>query len=216
MLKRLFVSGIGTDIGKTIVSAVLTEALHADYWKPIQAGGINCTDSMTVQSLISNPYSKIHPETYLLQTPASPHYAAELENIDISLDKIQLPNTYNNCIVIEGAGGLLVPLNHNTLIIDLIEQLNAEVVLVVKNYLGSINHTLLSVEALKQRNIPIVGIVFNGETAPHAEEYVLEYSRLKCLAKVRHEPQLSKEIVKQYAQKIDKRLLLNNSLIHYF
>ena len=209
-MNKLFISGIGTDVGKTVVSAVLAEALHADYWKPIQAGGLDCTDSMTVQSLISNPYSKIHPETYLLQTPASPHYAAELENIDIDLDKIQLPNTNNSAIVIEGAGGLLVPLNKNALIIDLIKQLNAQVVLVVRNYLGSINHSLLSIEVLKQQNIPIVGIVFNGNPTPHAEEYILKYSSLKCLAKVTHQPQLSKEIVQQFAQKIDKRLLLNN------
>lgn len=207
-MKKLFVTGIGTDIGKTIISAILTETLEADYWKPIQAGSIDYTDSMAVQALISNPYSKIHPEAYLLQTPASPHYAAELENISIDLSSIKIADTSNKHIVIEGAGGLMVPLNKNELIIDLIKQLEAEVVIVVKNYLGSINHTLMTIAVLQQQNIPIVGIIFNGETVAHAEDYILKYSGLKCLAKVMHEPQITKEIVQQYTSKIDKLTLL--------
>ncbi len=211
-MKKLFVTGIGTDIGKTIVSAILTEALAADYWKPVQAGSIDYTDSMAVQALISNPYSKIHSEAYLLQTPASPHYAAELENTDIDLQSIKLPVTTNKCIIIEGAGGLMVPLNKDELIIDLIKQLEAEVVIVVKNYLGSINHTLMTVAVLQQQNIPIAGIIFNDETVAHAETYILQYSGLKCLAKVMHEPQITKEIVQQYALAIDKVVLLNDEI----
>lgn len=207
-MKKLFVTGIGTDIGKTVISAILTEVLEADYWKPIQAGSTHYTDSMTVQALISNPYSKIHPEAYLLQTPSSPHYAAELENITIDLKSIKLPITSNKYMIIEGAGGVMVPLNKNELIIDLIKQLNSEVVIVVKNYLGSINHTLMTVAVLQQQNIPIAGIIFNGEAVPHAEDYILKYSGLKCLAKVMHEPQLSKEIVQQYVPQIDKLTLL--------
>ncbi|MFH0867509.1 MAG: dethiobiotin synthase, partial [Bacteroidota bacterium] len=134
-MKNYFVTGIGTDVGKTIVSAILCEALQADYWKPVQCGSLDHTDSDVVRNLLSNNKSNIHPEIYRLKTAASPYHAATLENVYIDPGKIILPKT-NNDLIIEGAGGLMVPLNDNYLMIDLIKKLNAEVILVSQNYLG--------------------------------------------------------------------------------
>jgi dethiobiotin synthetase len=181
--KPLFVTGIGTGIGKTLISAILVEKLKADYWKPIQSGDLDQSDTMKVKQLVSNTKSIYHPEAYRLTQPYSPHKSAELDGITIEEAKIKMPVT-DNILLIEGAGGLMVPLNNHCLMIDLIVQLNAEVVLVSQNYLGSINHTLLSVEALKQRNIPVKGIIFNGETNPSTEDYILTYTGLKLLGHI--------------------------------
>ena len=182
-MKKYFVTGIGTDIGKTIVSAILCEALEADYWKPVQSGSLDHTDSDEIRDLISNSKSRIFPEAYRLPSPLSPHASAERAGIQIHAEKIMLPET-SNTLVIEGAGGLMVPLNHQTLLIDLLSVLKAEIILVSRNYLGSINHTLLSWEALKKRQLPVYGIVFNGEANPETEEFILEYTRLPLLGRV--------------------------------
>ena len=147
---RLFVTGIGTEVGKTVIAAILTEALEADYWKPVQAGDLDYSDTHKVRDLVSNDKSVFHPETHALHHPMSPHAAAERDGVEISLDDFQLPQTENNLIV-EGAGGLMVPLNSKDCIIDLIEKLDIEVVLVSRTYLGSINHTLLSVEGIAKQ-----------------------------------------------------------------
>lgn len=199
MSKKIFVTGIGTDVGKTIASAILSEALEADYWKPIQAGNIEDSDTITVKNLISNTKSVFHKEAYLLKTPASPHDAAAKENIEIDPKIIVIPFTENN-LIIEGAGGLMVPLNNNFLVIDLIQKLEAEVVLVSRNYLGSINHTLLSVEVLKQRNIPVKGIIFNGEKYPEGENFILNYTGLKKLGHIFPEKYFDKNLIKKYAE----------------
>ncbi|RYE29878.1 MAG: dethiobiotin synthase [Sphingobacteriaceae bacterium] len=159
--KPLFVTGIGTGVGKTYVAANLVETLQADYWKPVQSGDLDASDTMKVRSLVKNKKSVFHPETYRLTQPFSPHKSAELDGIRIEPQQFILPKTTNQ-LIIEGAGGLMVPLNDEFLMINLITQLQAEVVLVVMHYLGSINHTLLSVEALKNRNLPINRVVFNG------------------------------------------------------
>ena len=153
---KLFVTGIGTDVGKTVISAVLTEKLGADYWKPVQAGDLDNSDTIKVKELVSNSQSVFHDESFRLNHPMSPHAAAQREGVEINLDDFKIPETANN-LVIEGAGGLMVPLNDRDCLIDLIETLGAEVVLVSRNYLGSINHTLLSIEALKSRGIPVRG-----------------------------------------------------------
>jgi dethiobiotin synthetase len=181
--KPLFVTGIGTGIGKTLISAILVEKLKADYWKPVQSGDLDQSDTMKVQQLVSNKKSVFHPEAYQLTQPYSPHKSADLDGITIEEAKIKMPVT-DNILLIEGAGGLMVPLNNHYLMIDLIVQLNAEVVLVSQNYLGSINHTLLSAEALKQRNVPVKGIIFNGETNPSTEDYILTYTGLKPLGHI--------------------------------
>lgn len=171
MQKPIFITGIGTGIGKTVTSAVLVEKLKADYWKPIQSGDLDETDTDRVKSLVSNSKSFFHPESYRLTQPFSPHKSAALDNVHISIDSIILPQT-NNHLIIEGAGGLMVPLNDNDLIIDLIKKLDAEVVLVSQNYLGSINHTLLSADALRSRNIPLKMIAMCGKRDESTEQII--------------------------------------------
>jgi dethiobiotin synthetase len=178
-----FVSGIGTGIGKTIAAAVLVEKLKADYWKPIQSGDLDKSDSSAIRELISNKDSKIHPETYRLTQPFSPHKSAAIDKLSIEPDSIILPQT-NNSLVIEGAGGLMVPLNDRFLMIDLIKKLNVPVILVSQNYLGSINHTLLSIEVLKQYEIPIRGIIFNGVKDIYSKDFILQYSEVALLGHI--------------------------------
>ena len=137
--RPIFITGIGTGIGKTVVAAILTESLKADYWKPVQSGDLDNSDTMKVKSLISNDKTIFHSETFRLTHPFSPHKSAALDGIEISLNDFKLPETTNS-LIIEGAGGLMVPLNDKDLMIDLIKKLNAEVVLVIQHYLGSINH----------------------------------------------------------------------------
>lgn len=169
--KPIFITGIGTGIGKTVTSAVLVEKLKADYWKPIQSGDLDETDTDRVRSLVSNQVSVFHPEAYRLTQPFSPHKSAAIDNLIISMDSIDLPQT-NNQLIIEGAGGLMVPLNNEDLIIDLIKKLDAEVVLVSQNYLGSINHTLLSADALKSRGISIKMIAMCGNRDESSEQII--------------------------------------------
>ena len=196
---RLFVTGIGTEVGKTIVSAILTEALKADYWKPVQAGDLDWNDTKKVQSLISNTESYFHKEAFRLKHPMSPHAAAKRDGVDIQLKDIQTPETSNH-LIIEGAGGLMVPLNNNACIIDMIPPLDCEVVLVSRNYLGSINHTLLSIEALQQRNIPIKGIIFNGQENKDTESVILKMTGVSLLGRVDEETIFNKATIIKYAQ----------------
>ncbi|WP_312312807.1 dethiobiotin synthase [Empedobacter brevis] len=173
MNKKLFVTGIGTGIGKTIVSAILTEALQADYWKPVQSGDLDRSDSELVKSLTSGNII-IHQERYQLQLAASPHQSAKKENIEIKLTDFSLPVTSNHLIV-EGAGGLFVPLNEKEFMLDVIQHLNLPVVVVSTNYLGCINHTLLTIEALKNRGILIDLFVFNGEFDEDTHQIILKH-----------------------------------------
>ena len=196
---RLFVTGIGTEVGKTVISAILTEALEADYWKPVQAGDLDYSDTHKVKDLVSNSNSVFHCETHALNHPMSPHAAAERDGVEISLNDFKIPHTDNN-LVIEGAGGLMVPLNKRDCMIDLIEGLGVEAVLVSRNYLGSINHTLLSVEALKSRGIAIKGIIFNDEENAETESVILEMTGLQCLGRVGMIKDLSKESVAKCAE----------------
>lgn len=210
-MKGIFVTGIGTDVGKTIISAILTEALQADYWKPIQSGDLDNTDAMKIQRWISNTRTRIHPEAYRLRTPMSPHAAAEIDGIRIELNNIQLPIT-NNFLVVEGAGGLLVPLNDTDNIIDLIQHLQLPVVLISRHYLGSINHTLLSIEALQHRNITIAGIIFNGEEHPTTESIIAQRSGVPVLGRVGDMGEVNQENVRTWAERLKptlEKLFLN-------
>ncbi len=211
MNKQLIVAGIGTEIGKTVASAVLVEALQADYWKPIQSGGLDDSDTDTVRRLISNPMSCFHPEAYRLTQPLSPHAAAEIDGITIELDRFSIPKTKNN-LIIELAGGLMVPLNSHDLTIDLVKKLNLPVVLVSRNYLGSINHTLLSVEACRSRTIPLVGILFNGPTVPSTETFILNYTGLPCLGRIGQEEAITKEVVIKYAGLLNQTCNISKTL----
>jgi dethiobiotin synthetase len=196
----LVVAGIGTGIGKTLIAAILTEALEADYWKPVQAGNPEHTDTDEVRSLISNNKTVFHPEAYRLNQPLSPHAAAKLDNIEIDTAKLDLPVTQNR-LIIELAGGLMVPLNKNELNSDLLVKWNAPVVLVSQNYLGSINHTLLSVDLLKNKNITIAGIIFNGEPNIETEKFILHYTAANCIANIQPQSHISKSTVTALATK---------------
>jgi dethiobiotin synthetase len=196
----LFITGIGTDIGKTVASAVLVEKLQADYWKPVQSGDLHHTDTMKVQALITNSTSKFHPETYRLTQPFSPHKSAHLDNLQISLSEFALPQTSNR-LLIEGAGGLMVPLNSKDMVVDLVQHLKAEVVLVVKHYLGSINHTLLSLELLKQRGIELHSIIYNGPVDDYSETIINSYS--SNISRIDQLNNLDKETISQQARTIN-------------
>ena len=190
----IFVTGIGTGIGKTIISAIITEKLKADYWKPVQSGDLDNSDTLKVQSLISNNVSHFFPEAYRLTQPYSPHKSAAMDKVVIDLQNIIVPQT-DNQLVIEGAGGLMVPLNDNFLIIDVIKQINARVILVSQNYLGSINHTLLSLLALKKYNIPVMGIVFNGDKDIYSKTYILNYSGVEELGHIPAYDNVNKKMI---------------------
>ena len=205
MSKIYFVTGIGTEIGKTMISAFLVEKLNADYWKPIQSGDLDSSDSMKVKSLISNPKTVFHPETYRLTQPFSPHHSANLDGIKIELNNFIIPQTENN-LIIEGAGGLMVPLNDKDLIIDLIKKLDVEVILVSKNYLGSINHTLLSIEVLKSRNIKIKGIIFNGDENLSTQNIIIKMTGIKVIANIPQLEKLDKMSLKDLVDKVDLAL----------
>lgn len=194
---KLFITGIGTDVGKTITSAIVTQALDADYWKPVQAGDIDNSDSHKIQRYICNDKTIIHENSYKLNTPASPHLAAAIDGITIDLKKIVEPKTKNH-LVIEGAGGLLVPLNDTDNIIDLIQP-DYKIILVSRHYLGSINHTLLSFEALKSRNLKVAGIIFSGNENKATEEIILNKTKAKFIGRIDDEPYFDQNVIQYYA-----------------
>lgn len=202
---KIFITGIGTDVGKTIASAIVVEALEADYWKPIQAGDIDDSDSHKIQRYITNNKTVIHRNSYKLNTPASPHYAAEVDGIKIELAKIIEPKTSNN-LVIEGAGGVLVPLNDADSIIDLIQK-KYKVIVVSRHYLGSINHTLLTIEALKTRNIPVAGIIFSGDENKSTEGIIIKKTNCKYIGRIDNEPYFDANVISYYADKFRENLL---------
>lgn len=202
---KIFVTGIGTDVGKTITSAIVTEALEADYWKPIQAGDLANSDSHKIKKYISNGKTVIHPSAYTLNTPASPHLAAALDNVSIDVSKIREPKTKNH-LVVEGAGGLLVPLNDTATIADIILS-DYKVIIVSRHYLGSINHTLLTCEVLKSRGIPVAGILFNGDQNASSEEIILNKTGIPMIGRIDNEPYFDENVVKYYADEFKEKLL---------
>ena len=202
---KIFITGIGTDVGKTIASAIVVEALEADYWKPIQAGDIDNSDSHKIQRYISNDKTVIHNNSYKLNTPASPHYAAEVDGTKIELAKIIEPKTSNN-LVIEGAGGVLVPLNDADSIVDLIQK-EYKTIVVSRHYLGSINHTLLTIEALKTRNISVAGIIFSGDENKATEEIIIKKTNCNYIGRIDNEPYFDGNVISYYANKFRENLL---------
>lgn len=202
--KQIFIAGIGTEVGKTVISAIFVEALQSDYLKPIQSGDLHYTDTHKVQEW-TDTKGTFHNEVYRLNNPLSPHTSAELDNIKIDLNKIILPET-ENPLVIEGAGGLLVPLNDKEHLTNLIKKLNVPVVLVSRNYLGSINHSLMTYEILKQYEIPMLGWVFNGPKNESGKAYILNYTQLPVLLEVEEEPRVDTAMVKKYAKQLKQNL----------
>jgi len=226
----IFVTGIGTGIGKTLVSAIITEALQADYWKPIQAGYDNGTDSEWIKEVLDNNKSKIHTEAYKLKLAASPHIAAREEGLRIDLDVIlnaykkikqkeliinndaptsdDQPSAILHCTsyILEGAGGLLVPLNEKEFVIDLIRKLNAKVILVSRNYLGSINHSLLTAAICKRENIDVIGWVFSDQYLSYEDE-IVTWSGFPKICSIPYSEKTDKNFVSQQAQVIKSKLL---------
>ncbi len=202
---KLFISGISTDVGKTIASSIIVEALEADYWKPIHAGDLDNSDSHKIRSYISNDKTVIHENSYKLNTPASPHFSAELDGITIDLKQIKEPDTKNH-LVIEGAGGVLVPLNDTYCVVDLIDK-EYKVIVVSRHYLGSINHTLLTIEALKNRNLDISGIIFSGDENKATESIILNKTGVKCIGRIEQEPYFDQNVIKEYANLFRENLL---------
>lgn len=204
-IMKLFITGIGTDVGKTIASAIVVEAIQADYWKPIQAGDLDTSDTHKIKQYITNSVTVFHPNSYALNTPASPHFAAEKDGMIIQLEQILEPVTENH-LVIEGAGGILVPLNNEATIVDLIQP-DYKVIVVSRHYLGSINHTLLTIEALQNRKIPIAGIIFNGDANEATEAIILSKTQLTCLGRIENEPYFDANVIRYYADKFKESLI---------
>jgi dethiobiotin synthetase len=194
---KLFITGIGTDVGKTIASSIIVEALEADYWKPIQAGDLENSDSHKVEKYISNNKTKFHKNSYALNTPASPHLAAEIDGITIDIHKIIEPKTKNH-LVVEGAGGIYVPLNNSDCVIDLIQP-DYKVIVVSRHYLGSINHTLMTIEILKSRNLNVAGIIFSGDENKSTESIILEKTNIPMIGRIDNEPYFDQNVIKYYA-----------------
>jgi len=203
MKKNIFVTGISTEVGKTLISAILVEALNADYWKPIQAGELDFSDVDTVKSLVSNKKSKFYPITYALNTPMSPHAAADIDGVVVETNKIIKPTTDNH-LIIEGAGGILVPINSGETILDIIPQ-EFTVVVVSRHYLGSINHTLMTLELLKHKGFKIA-LIFSGNEHNSTEDIIKKMSGVKVIGRVDEEEVIDKTVVKKYADLFKENL----------
>lgn len=175
---KYFITAIDTDVGKTIISAIVVKALGAAYWKPIQCGDLVFSDTMKVESLVENVST--FSEAYALEFPLSPHESARLSDVKVNMEKFSLPK--ERPIVVEGAGGLMVPLNdQGDLVIDIAKKIDAQIIVVIKNYLGSINHSLLTIDYLKRNNYNIKGLVINGESTPSSERIIEKISGCKIL-----------------------------------
>lgn len=203
-MNTYFITGISTDVGKTVASAIITEALEADYWKPIQAGDLDNCDTMKVERLVSNSKSKFHPNSFALNTPMSPHAAAEIDAISVEVSKIKRPETTNN-LVIEGAGGLLAPINNTETILDLIKPTD-KVIVVSRHYLGSINHSLLTINALKEKGFQ-VAVLFSGDAHPSTESIIKKMTDMTIIGRINEEPYFDKNVVKEYANTFRDNLL---------
>ena len=199
-----FITGISTEVGKTMSSAIVVESLQADYWKPIQSGDLDNSDTMKVKSLISNSISTFFPSSYEFDYPASPHLSAQMEGRHIELAHIKRPHS-SNTLVIEGAGGLFVPLNERNTILDLMLHTD-KIVLISRHYLGSINHTMLSVEALQRRGLNIFGIIFSGEENTATESWIASYTQIPIIGRIEEEPFFDKNTIKKYADLFKKKL----------
>lgn len=203
--KAYFITGIGTDVGKTVVSSIFAQALKATYWKPVQAGDLEFSDSMKVQINCTDEVTFL-PERYRLKTAASPHLAAQIDGVEIQINDFQVPDVDTN-LLIEGAGGLFVPLNDAGLLyIDLIQKFNLPVILVSRHYLGSINHTLLSLEALKYRNIDVEIIVFVGDENPATESVILNHYPVQKVIRIPMTDEVNREFIRNQAIEIQYKI----------
>lgn len=198
-MSNFLIAGSGTNVGKTVVAAILTTLLKGAYWKPIECGD---SDTAVLQNLIHSP---IYPPAYSLKAPLSPHHASRLENVTIDLNAFTLPQT-NTHLIIESVGGVLVPLTRHLLSLDLFMRWECRWVIVSRHYLGSINHTLLTIEVLKSYQIPIAGIIFNGEPDPETESAILEMTDLPYLGSLLPEENITFTTIQKYAKQWQNRI----------
>ena len=188
-MSGVFISGTDTDVGKTVVCSWLMAHSNAQYWKPIQSGLLDETDLAKVKRLSGAPANRFSPETYRLQQPLSPHASAKIDGVTVEIETLvsrfkELKNEFTTPLIVEGAGGLLVPMNDDDLIVDLAFHLQLPVILVARSGLGTINHTLLSLEALHKRAVPVAGVIMNGPPNPSNVDAVTRYGRTKVLAEL--------------------------------
>lgn len=184
-VRHVFVAGTDTDVGKTVISAILTAGLSANYWKPVQCGLDGKSDRELVQEMTRLQDEHFYEETYRFAQPLSPHAAAEIENVVIDMGKIRLPDdSFEKTLIVEGAGGLMVPLNDTCFMIDLVKKLGMPVLLVARSTLGTINHTLLSLEALRSRGIAVLGVVMNGPCNRGNREALEKFGKIPVLAEI--------------------------------
>jgi dethiobiotin synthase len=200
-MRAYVVVGISTGVGKTLASAILCKALNAAYWKPVQTGWLSGNGDSDTRDVMALAGCKSFPEAYLFNEPLSPHAAAKIDGAEIDENLIQLPE-YDGSLIIEGAGGLMVPLNSRKLYIDLLAQWKLPVILVLRHYLGNINHTLLSLEALKCREIPIAGLIEQGDPLPDTMEAIHQFGGIKTLLSIPELPSINKEVISAYASKL--------------
>jgi dethiobiotin synthetase len=196
--RAIGVTGIGTDVGKTVVSSILVQALDAAYWKPVQAGDLYYSDSDKIRG--KTDVQLIFPERHRLNTPMSPHAAAKIDNVEISLSDFSIPD-YSGTLIVEGAGGIMVPLNDKgDLIGDLYKHLNIPVVVVSRHYLGSINHTLLTLEYLKQKEIDVIGLIFVGEENVSTQSLIISQYSIPWVQRIPETDSLDKEFIREQAE----------------
>lgn len=187
-MKGVFVTGTDTGIGKTMVSAWLVKSWQADYWKPVQSGTDECWDADPIRQI--SPNTVIHPSTYALKAPLSPDQAGRLEGITLDLHAFHLPET-SRLLVVEGAGGVLVPLNDHAFMADLMARLGLPVIVVARSGLGTINHTLLTLEALHARKITVAGVILNGTPQPENRKAIEHFSKVPVIAELPLLPSLA-------------------------
>ena len=200
---RIFVTSIDTNIGKTVCSSILCAGLGYDYWKPVQCGDLDFSDSMKVKSY--SPLTKVHAESFQLNAPMSPHEAAKLENMDISINDFKLPKSEE--IIIEGAGGVMVPLNYKgNMIVELASLFEAKVIIVFKNYLGSINHTLLTIDKVKSVGLDILGLLVVGDEVTSSERIIEDATQMNIIARIPIVDRVNQKWVKEQGLKVKNKL----------
>tara|TARA_B100001248_G_scaffold21697_1_gene14513 strand:+ start:178 stop:795 length:618 start_codon:yes stop_codon:yes gene_type:complete len=200
---RIFVTSIDTNVGKTVCSSILCAGLGYDYWKPVQCGDLDFSDSMKVKSY--SPLTKVHAESFQLNAPMSPHEAAKLENMDISINDFKLPKSEE--IIIEGAGGVMVPLNYKgNMIVELASMFEAKVIIVFKNYLGSINHTLLTIDKVKSVGLDILGLLVVGDEVTSSERIIEDATQMNIIARIPIVDRVNQKWVKEQGLKVKNKL----------
>ena len=200
---RIFVTSIDTNVGKTVCSSILCAGLGYDYWKPVQCGDLDFSDSMKVKSY--SPLTKVHAESFQLNAPMSPHEAAKLENMDISINDFKLPKSEE--IIIEGAGGVMVPLNYKgNMIVELASRFEAKVIIVFKNYLGSINHTLLTIDKVKSVGLDVLGLLVVGDEVISSERIIEDATQMNIIARIPIVDRVNQKWVKEQGFKIKNKL----------